>query len=67
LWESVTQRVFTLPDETLLFTAHEPHARAVSTVLEQRRWHPLFSGLTRDEFLAQVSALPETKLDPSLT
>jgi glyoxylase-like metal-dependent hydrolase (beta-lactamase superfamily II) len=67
LWESVTQRVFSLPDETLLFTAHEPRARAVSTVLEQRRWHPLFSCLTRDEFLAQVSALPETKLDPSLT
>jgi glyoxylase-like metal-dependent hydrolase (beta-lactamase superfamily II) len=67
LWESVTQRVFSLPDETLLFTGHEPHARAVSTVLEQRRWHPLFSGLTRDEFLALVAALPETKLTPSLT
>jgi hypothetical protein len=59
--------VFSVPDETLLFTGHEPQSRAVSTVLEQRRWHPFFSGLTRDEFLAQVAALPETKLDPSLT
>jgi sulfur dioxygenase len=59
LWDSVTQRVFTLPDETLLFSGHERRARAVSTVLEQRRWHPFFAGLTRDAFLAQMAALPE--------
>jgi glyoxylase-like metal-dependent hydrolase (beta-lactamase superfamily II) len=52
LWDSVTQRIFTLPNETLLFAGHDQHARAVSTVLEQRRWHPLFAKLTRDEFLA---------------
>lgn len=54
LWDSVTGRLFTLPDETLLFAGHERHARAVSTVLEQRRWHPHFAGATRDEFLARV-------------
>ena len=58
LWDSVTQRVFTLPHETLLFAGHERCARAVSTVLEQRRWHPFFAGLSRDEFLARVAALP---------
>lgn len=62
LWDSVTQKVFTLPDETLLFAGHERRARAVSTVLEQRRWHPYFSGLTRDEFLAHMAALPEQQL-----
>jgi glyoxylase-like metal-dependent hydrolase (beta-lactamase superfamily II) len=62
LWDSVIQRVFSLPDETLLFAGHELRARAVSTVLEQRRWHPFFAGLTRDEFLAQMAALPEKKL-----
>ena len=60
LWDSVTQCVFALPDETLLFAGHERRARAVSTVLEQRRWHPLFAGLSRDEFLARVAALPQT-------
>lgn len=59
LWDSVTQKLFTLPDETLLFAGHEHRARAVSTVLEQRRWHPLFSGLTRDEFLAHTAALAQ--------
>lgn len=57
LWDSVTQRIFTLADETLLFAAHERRARAVSTVLEQRRWHPFFTGLTRDGYLARIAAL----------
>lgn len=59
LWDSVTEQVFTLPDETLLFVGQAPRARAVSTVFEQRRWHPFFAGLNRDEFLAQVSAMPQ--------
>ena len=59
MWDSVTQRVFKMPDETLLFAGQARRARAVSTVLEQRRWHPFFAGLSRDEFLAQVAALPE--------
>lgn len=58
LWDSVTRKIFTLPDETLLFASHERQARAVSTVLEQRRWHPFFAGLSRDEYLARVAALP---------
>lgn len=60
LWSSVTREVFTLPCETLLFSGHATQARAVSNVLEQRRWHPWFSGATRDEFLARVQALPGT-------
>ena len=65
LWDSVTQRVFTLPNETLLFAGHERGARALSTVLEQRRGHPFFTGLTRDEFLAQMAALPEKPVQPA--
>ncbi len=59
LWDSVTQKIFTLPDETLLFAGHEQRARAVSTVQEQRRWHPYFAGQTRDEFLAHMTALTD--------
>jgi len=62
LWDSMNQRIFSLPDETLLFAGHERHARAVSTVLEQRRWHPYVAGRTRDEFLAQMAALAKQKI-----
>lgn len=65
LWDSVTQQIFTLPDETLLFAGHERQARAVSTVQEQRRWHPFFFGLGRDAFLARVAALPVARRDPT--
>lgn len=54
LWDSVMNNVFKRPDETLLFTGHAERARTVSSVLEQRRWHPWFGGATRDEFLARA-------------
>ncbi|HEY0843883.1 MAG TPA: hypothetical protein VGE12_00845 [Noviherbaspirillum sp.] len=55
LWDSVTRRVFTLPNETLLFAGHARGARSVSNVLEQRSSHPWFAGTTRDVFLARVA------------
>jgi sulfur dioxygenase len=59
LWASVVQRVFPMPDETLVFGAHAPQARTVSSVLEQRRFNPWFRAIGRDGFLARVRALPE--------
>lgn len=67
LWDSVTQRIYTLPDETLLYTGHDPRARAVSTVMEQRRWHPFFSRQSRDGFLARMSALPSATREHDTT
>jgi len=58
LWDSVTARVFTLPDETLLFAGQMDGGRCVSTVLEQRRWHRHFADRSRDEFLARMAGLP---------
>ena len=65
LWDSVVQRIFMLADETLLFAGHERRSRAVSTVQEQRRWHPFFAGLSRDAFLARVAALPAPAVPPA--
>lgn len=56
LWHSVTQRVFALPAETLLFGGHSRRGRLVSCVLEQRRWHPWFGHASRDDFLARLNA-----------
>ena len=54
-WDSVTRRVFALPDETLLFAGHARRGRAASTVFEQRRWHPWFGAASRDAFLARMA------------
>lgn len=61
LWDSVHEKVFTLPAETLLFSGQACRGRAVSTVLEQRSCHPWFARCTRDEFLARVRDLPEPR------
>lgn len=56
LWDNVASKVFTLPDETLLFFGHTEQGRMVSTVMEQRLAHPFFASLTRDEFLTRMVA-----------
>lgn len=57
LWDSVTQKIFTLPDETLLFPGQDCHSHSVSTVHDQRRWHPYFAQCSRDEYLARIAVL----------
>jgi sulfur dioxygenase len=67
LWESVMGRVFKLPNETLLFSGHAQRLRTVSTVMDQRRWHPSFTGLNRDEFLeSMVKITDNAKLQAAL-
>ncbi len=61
LWDSVVQRVFGLPSETLLFAGHVKQGRIVSTVLEERTAHPYFAARTRDEFLAAIAKLPRPR------
>lgn len=56
LWDSVMRKVFTLPDETLVFPGYARQGRVVTTVLEQRHWHPFFAALTRDAFLTRMRA-----------
>ena len=51
-WESVSRKVFMLPPETLLFNGHARNDWSVSNVWTQRRHHPWFAGLCRDDALA---------------
>ena len=59
LWDSVTQRILSLPSETLLFSGHTRQANSVSTVLDQRRDHHSPAACTRDEFLARMNRLAQ--------
>lgn len=55
-WDSVSRKVFGLPAETLLFNGHSTASWSVSNVLAQRRGHPWFAGLRRDDALALMKA-----------
>ena len=57
LYDSITQRLFALPDETRVFPAHDYHARASSTIGNERRHNPRIAGRSRDEFIALMASL----------
>lgn len=65
LWDSA-QRLLRLPAETLLFPAHAPRGRGVSTVGEQRRSHPWLATPSRDECLRRIRAAGAAFDDPLL-
>jgi glyoxylase-like metal-dependent hydrolase (beta-lactamase superfamily II) len=57
LYDTVTQRLFTLPEETLVYPAHDYKGRTVSTIGEEKRLNPRFSDRTREQFIAIMSHL----------
>lgn len=57
LFDSVTQRVFTLPDTTLIYPAHDYRGQTVSSVKEEKCWNPRFVGRSRAEFKAFMDKL----------
>ena len=52
LFDSLAQRLLTLPDETLVYPARQHQGRQVSCIGEQRLRNPRLAGVTRDEFIA---------------
>lgn len=64
LYDSIVQRLFSLPDGTRVFPGHDYHGNRVSTIGEERRNNPRVSGKTREEFIAVMAALnlPKPKL-----
>ncbi|MBG1267841.1 FAD/NAD(P)-binding protein [Nostoc sp. WHI] len=57
LYDVVTQRLFTLPDDTLVYPAHDYKGRTVSTIGEEKRLNPRFSDRSRDQFITIMNNL----------
>ncbi|MEB3291519.1 MAG: MBL fold metallo-hydrolase [Synechococcales bacterium] len=57
LFDAVTQRLFTLPDETLVYPGHDYRGQTVSTIGEEKRWNPRLAGRSREQFQAFMSQL----------
>lgn len=58
LFESVRKQIFTLPEDTLVYPAHDYKGRTVSTVGEEKRHNPrLGGGRTLDDFARIMSEL----------
>lgn len=50
LYDSITRKLLTLPDETAVYPAHDYHGMTVSSIGEEKRFNPRLS-LGREEFI----------------
>jgi glyoxylase-like metal-dependent hydrolase (beta-lactamase superfamily II) len=51
LYDSITRRLFTLPDDTLVYPGHDYHDRWVSTIGEGKRTNPRLANVSREQFI----------------
>jgi sulfur dioxygenase len=57
LYDSITQKLFTLPDATMVFPAHDYYGRTSSTIGDEKRANPRLAGRSREAFVQLMSEL----------
>jgi glyoxylase-like metal-dependent hydrolase (beta-lactamase superfamily II) len=63
-WNSIVNRLFRLPDHTIIYPAHDYKGMNASSIGEEKRWNPRIAGRTEEEY-AQIMAsldLPYPKM-----
>lgn len=56
-FDSITQKLFRLPDETLVFPAHDYRGNSHSTIGDERRFNPRVSGRTKEAYVELMNNL----------
>jgi glyoxylase-like metal-dependent hydrolase (beta-lactamase superfamily II)/rhodanese-related sulfurtransferase len=56
-FDSITEKLFRLPDETLVFPAHDYRGNTHSTIGEEKCFNPRVSGRTREEYVDLMNNL----------
>jgi glyoxylase-like metal-dependent hydrolase (beta-lactamase superfamily II)/rhodanese-related sulfurtransferase len=56
-FDAITQKLFTLPDETLVFPAHDYRGNTHSTIGEEKRLNPRVSGRERQAYIEIMNNL----------
>lgn len=57
LYDCITQRLFTLPDETLVYPGHDYQGLWVSSIVQERTTNPRLAGKSRAEFIEIMANL----------
>jgi sulfur dioxygenase len=57
LYDSITRKLFSLPDDTQVFPAHDYHGLTVSTIGEEKRFNARIAGRSREEFVKIMGSL----------
>jgi len=50
-YDSITQHLFTLPDETLVYPGHDYQQRWVTSIMQERTTNPRLAGKSREQFI----------------
>ncbi|MCB4811524.1 MBL fold metallo-hydrolase [Methylovorus menthalis] len=56
-YDSITQRLFSLPDETLVYPGHDYQGRRVSCIGQEKTINPRLAGKSRDAFIQIMASL----------
>lgn len=57
LYDSITRKLFTLPEDTLVYPGHDYKGRHVSTIAEEKATNPRLAGKSRDQFIEIMNNL----------
>lgn len=57
LYDSITTRLFTLPETTLVYPGHDYRGQTVSTIKEEKNWNPRLVGKSRTDFIQLMNSL----------
>lgn len=56
-WDSIVNKLFRLPDETLVYPGHDYKGWTVSSIGEEKRWNPRLQGKSAAEYAAIMNNL----------
>ncbi len=56
-YDAITQKLFTLPDETVVFPAHDYRGNTSSTIGREKQQNPRIAGRSRDEYIALMASI----------
>ncbi|WP_133129334.1 MBL fold metallo-hydrolase [Legionella yabuuchiae] len=63
-YSSIHERLFSLPDETLVYPGHDYNGMTVSTIGEEKLFNPRLKGISREQYVTLMAGLnlPNPKL-----
>ncbi|MFQ6021844.1 MAG: rhodanese-like domain-containing protein [Acidiferrobacterales bacterium] len=56
-YDAITKKLFTLPDETLIFPGHDYRGNTQSTIGEEKQYNPRVSGRSREEYIDLMNSI----------
>lgn len=57
-YDSITQKLFTLSDETIVYPGHDYNGRMSSTIGEEKQHNPrIHTGVTREQYIATMNGM----------